>query len=318
MSTLATVTPLQRYRQDHGRPDPDDQRELLDESDGFLGLGRSLTFPFRQWRASDRYRTVFFDEGRGPVLVMVHGLGANCTHWEKIARPLVDRYRVVGLDLAGLGWTYKPRQKYHVDLLRDHLLEFLDSRGIKRATLLGHSLGGAVCLAAAVKRPAQFSGLVLVCAAGVAPLPRWMRLAAPIFLRRRLLFGTLAVTANFIVNNIFVDRPEENENVRWFRESAMRDDRGYPNLMEFTRVCESLCRDVIGRDYRRHLPALQLPVLALWGDTDKLTALPSVLRSLEQIRRIRTVILKRTGHMPMIERPEEFVYHLERFINNPP
>ena len=316
-SPVASVRPMDLFRSGRALPD-DEKRELLDESAGFLGIGRSQTFPFPQWRANDRYRTVYFDEGEGPTLVMVHGLGANATHWERIVRPLATRYRVVGLDLVGLGWSNKPKVPYDIDLLRDHLLDFLDSRGIENATLLGHSLGGAVCLAAAIERPAQFDGLVLCCAAGVAPLPRWMRVAAPIFLRKHLLFATLGVTANFIVNNIFVDRPEENANIRWFRESAMRDARGWPNLLEFTRVCETLCRDVIGRDYRDHFPSLQLPVMALWGDTDKLTALPGVLRSLKHIRRIRTVILERTGHMPMIERPEEFIFHLERFINSPP
>ncbi len=314
-SHLASVTPIDP---NHRRAPADDDRQLLDTDKGFLGIGRSLTFPFPQWRANDRYRTVYFDEGEGPPLVMVHGLGANATHWEKIAEPLSKKYRVIGLDLVGLGWSEKPNVPYDIPMLRDHLLEFLDDRGIRNATLLGHSLGGAVCLAAALQRPAQFDGLVLVCAAGVAPLPRWMRAAAPVFLHRRLLFATLGVTANFIVNNIFVDRPEENDNVRWFRESAMRDAKGWPNLMEFTRVCETLCRDVIGRDYRPHFPSMQLPVMALWGDTDKLTTLPGVLRSLNAIRRVRTVILERTGHMPMIERPEEFIFHLERFIKNPP
>ncbi len=54
----------------------------LDQSAGFLGVGRSLTFPFPQWRARDGHRTVFFDEGRGPAQVFVHGLGGKATHWE--------------------------------------------------------------------------------------------------------------------------------------------------------------------------------------------------------------------------------------------
>ena len=319
MSThTATVTPLAQYRQQRAPNKPPADRDLLDEDHGFAGMGRSTTFPFPQYRARDRYRTVFFDEGQGPTLVMVHGLGANATHWEHVAKPLSKRYRVVGLDLAGLGWSRKPHVSYDIDLLRDHLLDFLDSRGIGEAILMGHSMGGAVCLAAALERPAQFNGLVLVCAAGVAPLPRWMRVAAPVFLRRRLLFGTLALSHKFILNNVFVDRPAANPYVKAFHESALRDDKGWPNLMDFARVCETLCRDVASRDYSAHFSSMHMPVMALWGDTDKLTALPSVLRCLGDLPRIRTVVLKRTGHMPMIERPDQFVFHLERFLNDPP
>lgn len=296
-----------------GPPDADP----LDVS-RFLGMGRSLAFPFQEWRARDRYRTVFFDEGEGETLVFVHGLGANATHFELLARELVNRHRVVGLDLVGCGWSEKPHLAYTIELLRDHLLEFLEARGIRRATLCGHSLGGAVCIATALARPGLLDGVVLLCGAGLAPVPRWARLAAPVFLRKSLLYRTLLHGADFIVRNVFVDGPEENDGVRWFRDSALRDAPGNPNLREFARVSESLCRDVMQRHYASELGSLGLPVLAIWGDHDKLTALPSVLRSLRGARRVRTVVIPRCGHMPMIERPRETLFHLERFLENPP
>jgi pimeloyl-ACP methyl ester carboxylesterase len=292
--------------------------ELLDDRDGYLGLGRSHTFPFPQYRDDDKHATVFFDEGEGRTLVFVHGLGANATHWELIVNELVDDHRVAGLDLVGLGWSRKPRVPYTVDLLRDHLLSFLARRGIRRATLVGHSMGGAVCLAAAVKRPDLVEGLVLMCAAGVAPLPRWMRTLGPHVLHRGLLFPMLGLGAAFILNNVFVDRPDENPHVRWFHESSLHDEPSRANLYDFARVSESLCADVIGRDYSAHFPSIKIPVLALWGDADKLSAIPSVLRALGGLPRLRTVMLRRTGHLPMVERPDETLFHLKRFLENPP
>jgi pimeloyl-ACP methyl ester carboxylesterase len=292
--------------------------EPLVERDRSLGMGRSHTFPFPQWRAVDRYRTVFFDEGEGHPLVFVHGLGGNATHFEFVAKALVDRYRVIGLDLVGFGSSAKPDQPYSVDLCRDHLLEFLDRRGIGSATLIGHSFGGAVCMAAALERPGQFDGLALLCAAGVAAVPAWMRVAAPLFLRRQILYPTLLYGANLIVKNVFVEGPEENPYVRWFRQSALRDVPGNPNLRDFARVSESLCWDVMRRSYADRFPSLHIPVLALWGDHDKLTSLGRVLEQLKGIRRLRTVVLRRCGHMPMVEHPEETTFHLQRFLETPP
>lgn len=297
---------------------PPVEAELLDETCGCLGIGRSLTFPFPQWRARDAYRTVYFDEGEGRTLVFLHGLGGNATHFEHVVRPMADRYRVVGIDLVGCGWSMKPEVTYTVDLLCDHLLSFLDQRGIRRATLVGHSLGGAVCMAAALRRPAAVEGIALLCAAGMAPLPRWMRSCASIFLRRQLLYPFLALGADFILNNVFVDREQDNEYVRWFRASSLRDVPGYPNLKDFARVSESLCRDVVRRDFSDRFPTLRMPVLALWGDHDKLTSLSSVLRRLDALPRVRTVVLQRCGHLPMVERPKETVFHLERLLNDPP
>jgi pimeloyl-ACP methyl ester carboxylesterase len=281
-------------------------------------MGRSDTFPFPEWRAHDPYRTVYFDAGVGRTLVFVHGLGGNATHFEAVVRGLAPRYRVVGLDLVGCGWSAKPRRPYSIALARDHLLEFLDRRGIGAATLVGHSFGGAVCLDAVLARPGQFDGLVLLCAAGIAPLPGWMRAAARLVLDRRLLYPALLHGADFIVRHVFVDGPEENAGVRWFRDTALRDAPGEPNLRDFARVCESLCRDVIAHDVRRRLPELALPVLALYGDHDPLTDRAAVFRGLRRIRRARAVVLDRCGHMPMIERPDETLLHLERFLRHPP
>jgi pimeloyl-ACP methyl ester carboxylesterase len=292
--------------------------ELLDERTGFLGMGRSLTFPFPQWRDNDAYRTVFFDEGEGHPVVFVHGLGANATHFERVAVPLARRYRTVGLDLVGCGWSLKPRVRYTVDLLRDHLLSFLDRRGIERATLVGHSLGGAVCLAAGLRRPSRVDGVVLLCAAGVARLPAYMRLAAPVMLRRQLLYPFFRFGHSFILDNVFVDHENDNEHVRWFRRSALRDAPGYPNLDDFVRVCETLCPDVARRDYSPRFRSLPFPVLGVWGDSDRLTSVGPVLMNLGRIPRVRTVVVRRCGHMPMVERPEETLFHLERFLDNPP
>jgi len=292
--------------------------EPLDQGNGFQGMGRSHTFPFREWRDSDEYRTVFFDEGEGHPIVFVHGLGGNATHFEFLLSDLVRTHRVVGLDLVGCGWTEKPDRPYSVNLLKDHLLSFLDRHRIGRATLVGHSLGGAVCMAAALERPGQFESLALLCAAGVAPLPKWMRAAAPLFLRRSVLLPTLGLGADFIVNNVFVDRADDNPHVRWFRDSAMRDGPGFPNLRAFARVCETLCRDVVSGDYSDRLQSLHLPVLGIWGDADKLTCRSSVMHNLARIERVRTVVLRRCGHMPMIERPRETLFHLRRLLDTPP
>ena len=284
-----------------------------------LGMGRSKSFPFPQYRAADPYRTVFFDVGEGPrTVVMIHGLGANATHYEPVVRQMARRHRVIGLDLVGCGWSEKPDVEYSVELLRDHLLDFLDRRGVGRCTLVGHSMGGAVCLAAALKRPGQFDGLALICAAGVAPLPRWMRASARYALRRQILLPLVALGSGFIMKNIFVTKPRDNENIRWFKRSFARDAPHLPNFRRWIAVCETLCRDLAERDYSDQLKHLHMPVLALWGDHDKLTAVPSVMRSLDNVHQIRTVMLRDCGHMPMIEYPEQTVWHLERFLATPP
>ncbi len=291
--------------------------ELLDVSRGYGGMGRSHTFPFPEYRARDQHRTVFFDAGEGHPIVFVHGMGGNATHFEHVARQLVERHRVIGLDLVGFGWSAKPERRYSLELLRDHLLSFVDRRGLDRFTLVGHSMGGAVALAAALARPGQIDSLALLCAAGLAPLPRWMRVGSKLFVRRQLLYPMLRYGADVIVRNVFVDSPTQNKYVQWFRDTALHDAPGAPNLRAFARVCETLAPLVAQSDYSSQLSHLPMPVLAIWGDGDKLTLLPKVLSAMDQIPRVRSVVL-RSGHLPMIERPKETAFQLERLIHASP
>jgi pimeloyl-ACP methyl ester carboxylesterase len=220
--------------------------------------------------------------------------------------------------MAGCGWNLKPRQEYSVELLTDHLIDFLDRRGIDRCTLVGHSLGGMVCLGATLRQPWRVKSLGLVGAAGVAPLPKWMKMGGKFFLKEEILFKTLCIGAEFILKNVFIDSADDNPNVKAFCESAMRDRPGYPNLKDFARVCESLCKDVVRRDYSDRLHELDIPVVGIWGDGDKLTPIPTILQNLGKISNVRSVIIKGCGHMPMVEKPMETLYHLQRFLQKPP
>jgi pimeloyl-ACP methyl ester carboxylesterase len=286
--------------------------EPLDETAGFLGLGRSLTFPFAQWRGRDRFRTVFFDEGCGPALVFVHGLGGNATHFEALAKALASRHRVIGLDLVGCGWSAKPDlHRYTPALLTGHLLEFLDRLGVSRAVLLGHSLGCAVVTSAALLRPGLARGLALIAPVGVVPPPRLVRLLSPLVLRRRLLNAVFRHQPRAVLRGNFVAGEGENERVRSFLDGAARDADGGPNVQDFARVTETLCAELLRLDLSPNLARLDAPVLALAGDGDRLTA-----PALERLRapNLTRALIERCGHMPMIERPEEVLSLLNGWL----
>lgn len=291
----------------------------LDESRGLASMGRSPTFPLAQWVDDDPYATAYFDEGRGRTLVFVHGLGGNVTHFEYVLGPLGRGRRVAGLDLVGFGASAKPFVNYSVERLSDHLLAFLDRRGIRKATLVGHSMGGTVCLATALRRPDVVEGLVMIGAAGIAPFPLWMRLGSRLVLHRELLYPALRYGYDWVLDNVFVDSVDENPNVRHFRIATLEDVAGaIPHLREFARVSESACRDLVQRDYSDLVPGMRAPVLAIWGEADRLVRLPGVADVLDRFPRLRTLFLPRTGHMPMIERPRQVIEAVERFLADPP
>ncbi|MGH7265665.1 MAG: alpha/beta fold hydrolase [Candidatus Rokuibacteriota bacterium] len=101
-------------------------------------------------------------QGRGPPLVCVHGLTANHTCWAALADVLAPEFRVVAYDLRGRGDSDKPPAGYSLEQHSRDLAALLDHIGLRRAIVVGHSLGAHIALRFAVTRPARVRRLVLI------------------------------------------------------------------------------------------------------------------------------------------------------------
>ena len=98
----------------------------------------------------------------GPALVCVHGLTANHTCWASLADLLSPGYRLIAYDLRGRGESDKPDKGYSLALHNEDLEGLLDHFGLKKAVLVGHSLGAHIVLRFAAMHPERVSKLVLV------------------------------------------------------------------------------------------------------------------------------------------------------------
>src|SRR5256885_6695883 len=106
-------------------------------------------------------------DGRGPAVVLVHGLGGFAESWRHTLRGLAGRTTVYALDLPGFGASAKPRPRYRLPYFAGALHGFMEALGIQGASLVGHSLGAAVAVTYAVTHPARVERLALV--GGVVP-----------------------------------------------------------------------------------------------------------------------------------------------------
>lgn len=109
---------------------------------------------------------VFHPSGSTPPIVLVHGLGASRNAWETIMPGLVRRgAEVHALDLLGHGEGPHPRrpEDYHIEQMYDHLRHEVEALGLAAPPLLiGHSLGGFLSLAHALRFPQDVRALVLI------------------------------------------------------------------------------------------------------------------------------------------------------------
>lgn len=99
---------------------------------------------------------------KGPAVVCIHGLTANHTCWASVADVLSPAHRLIAYDLRGRGESDKPDKGYSLAIHDDDLEGLLDHFGLKKAVLIGHSLGAHIAVRFATTRPQRVAKLVLV------------------------------------------------------------------------------------------------------------------------------------------------------------
>src|SRR2546429_7880045 len=110
----------------------------------------------------DGLRLHYVVEGRGPAVIFVHGLGGFAESWRHNVRPLAGRAAVYSVDLPGFGESAKPPTHYRLGYFANALRGFMDGLGLAQASLVGHSLGGAVSITYALTHPSRVERLALV------------------------------------------------------------------------------------------------------------------------------------------------------------
>ncbi|HEX7786695.1 MAG TPA: alpha/beta fold hydrolase, partial [Methylomirabilota bacterium] len=98
----------------------------------------------------------------GSAIVCIHGLTANHVCWASVADVLSPAHRLIAYDLRGRGESDKPARGYSLAHHGEDLEGLLDHFGLRKAVLIGHSLGAHIALRFAATRPARVSKLVLV------------------------------------------------------------------------------------------------------------------------------------------------------------
>lgn len=99
--------------------------------------------------------------GRGSPVLLVPGLGGLASYWQPNIAALAARHTLILHDHRGCGRSTRSEMNYSVELLADDLLKLMDCIGLDRASLVGHSTGGAIGQILAAKAPSRIDRLVL-------------------------------------------------------------------------------------------------------------------------------------------------------------
>jgi pimeloyl-ACP methyl ester carboxylesterase len=100
--------------------------------------------------------------GGGEPIVLIPGLGSTAHTFDDFAPRLTDRWRVVAVTRRGFGESGRPEDGYDTASLAADVLAVMDRLGVQRATLVGHSMGGAEAVWLAVHHPERVARVVLL------------------------------------------------------------------------------------------------------------------------------------------------------------
>ena len=101
-------------------------------------------------------------EGKGPALFLIHGIGATRDAWRFVLPELIKKYTVVSYDLRGHGTSPKSKDDFNLEDLVEDLELLRHYTGFKSAFFAGHSLGGMIAPAYALKYPDHVKALGLL------------------------------------------------------------------------------------------------------------------------------------------------------------
>jgi len=252
-------------------------------------------------------RVHYVDEGRGPVLLLLHGNPTWSFLYRHLIRELAGEFRCVAPDFPGFGLSTAPRgydfrPAFHADVLR----EFIRALDLRDIVVMVQDWSGPIGLSVAAQEPSRFRGFV------IGNTWAWSGKGDPHFERFSSLMG--GKVAGFLNRHFnFFTRFVMRSGMRRRKPSA-EVMRAYlapfaaPDSREPTRVFP---REIIGSSdfleaLEKDLPKISsLPALIVWGDRDFAFRDKERKRFESLFERHRTVILSGAGHFIQEDAPEE-------------
>jgi triacylglycerol lipase len=248
------------------------------------------------------YRLHYRETGQGAPIILLHGLGGDGSRWTSATAALAGDFRVIALDQIGFGESDKPLVNYNHGLLAEFLVEFMRAVGIRKASIVGHSMGAFVGTHVAVHHPDQVDRLVLVDGGSLDNPPR------PPHLMQIQNGTTLAETREYF-ELMFYDKSRVTDQL--VRDNYLRRLRVSYTI---SRMQESRVKGV-GFVTREQAATIKVPTLIVWGEHDVLLPVGDAELLHRVIPNSRLVVLQKSGHIPQVEQPDDINKALHGFLS---
>lgn len=236
------------------------------------------------------FHQAYYDEGAGPVVVILHGPFGNLKMWRSTIVGMKDDFRIV---IPRLPLFSSPVSEVTVKDLSDVLLEFLDWHQLTDVTLIGHGVGGQVALRHAYDHPDRVENVIITGTSNALLYDSSEDVANDIdaigALVKKAFYNEKKVTAG-VVESVFES----------LKGQAL--DVGTHPSQE--------------NNINHLLVHIKQPVLLAWGLHDKITPPEIAVHFNDHLPNGELRFIPRSGHLPMIEESEQFLSAVKDFLKS--
>jgi pimeloyl-ACP methyl ester carboxylesterase len=249
--------------------------------------------------------------GRGRPIILLHGWINSWNVWrdQMIELSKTQSYRVYALDFWGFGDSAKrasiPNTTFQIDSYVEMVNQFMDSLGIMRAPIIGHSMGGTVALQMSLKHAERVAKVAIV--------------GSPIV--GTSLNPFLKMAGNGSIAKLVWHYPIILDSI--MRILLARDTKKVRRMIFHDvkqTTMESFFRsigDLRETDLREQLPNLNMPTLGIFGTKDNIVS-PSNATFLENgVSGVQVELMHHSRHFPMTDEPQKFIQVISDFLNGP-
>jgi pimeloyl-ACP methyl ester carboxylesterase len=244
--------------------------------------------------------------GTGEPLVLLHGFGGDKNHWVRIAKYLTPHFTVIAPDLPGFGETDRDISlRYGISDQVERVHDFAEALHLKSFHLGGNSMGGQIGGAFAARYPQDVKSLWLLAPGGVLSA-KTSELGQLVKKGENPLLIDNTEGYDRLLNFVFVERPAIPGSIKRYLTRHGIRHRAFNE-----KVFKEILQDRIPLE--TVLKGLPVPTLIVWGDHDRLLDVSGAEIIKSAIPDAEVMVMKNTGHAPMIEKPQETATAFLRF-----
>ncbi|MBU6377041.1 MAG: alpha/beta hydrolase [Gammaproteobacteria bacterium] len=262
----------------------------------------------------DGVRMHYRDEGKGPVVVLLHANYASLFMWDPWVAALRDHYRVIRLDLPAHGLTGpEPSGNYRLERIQQLFERFVDQQGLGRFTIVGTSIGGTVAMRYTADHPQRIERLVLISPGSLEARVRGRTTPAEVPRVADVLgYVTPKAFTRYLLANDYGDpaRLDEAITEQWYA-MWMREGNRLAMI--------NLLRQYVSGGVEDKIRAVAVPVLLMWGEKNKrvpLTLAYETRRLLVNSPEVRLEVLPGIGHMLVQEAPQQSAGLIRQYLDS--